>query len=325
MHIILVSDRLAKARSVSFTAAHLLLAGAVLVIGVAALAVGVSYWGIRHAAETRLPWLQSVVNLAQDQQARRSEDYVRQNLSVMAVKLGEMQAQLMRLDALGERLSHVAGIKPSELRFAEIPGRGGALVTSAPPRDLGVDEFSRHLDALAQRMETRTEFLRLVEGEFLESRAKARQLPTSHPVNGTWNASGFGWRLDPITGQAALHEGIDFIAESGTTVHAAASGVVAFAAFHPTYGYLVEIDHGAGLLTRYAHCSKLLVKQGELVKRGAKIAEVGSTGRSTGSHLHFEVRRDGRALNPTPFLRAGAQAQLVTEKSLDRKAGKKNQ
>jgi len=306
------------------TGTHLLLAGLAFASFVSVLAVGVSYWSIRHAAEAKLPWLQTIVTSAQEQQTRRSEDYVRQNLGAMAVKLGEMQAQLMRLDALGERLSHVAGIKPSELRFAEIPGRGGALVTSAAPRDLGLDDFSRHLDALAQRMESRTEYLGLVEGELLESRAKARQLPTSHPVNGTWNASGFGWRLDPITGQTALHEGIDFIAEKGTAIHAAASGVVAFAGFHTTYGYLIEIDHGAGLLTRYAHCSKLLVKQGEFVTRGAKIAEVGSTGRSTGSHLHFEVRRDGKALNPARFLRAGAQAQLLAEKGAEGKAARRN-
>lgn len=320
MHIILVSDRLAKARSVTVTTGHLVLALFAVSALVAALALGVSYFGIRHAAEAKLPWLEALVKSVQERETRRSEDYVRQNLSAMAVKVGEMQAQLMRLDALGERLSHVAGIKPSELRFAEIPGRGGALVTSAQPRDLGLDEFSRHLDALAQRMETRTEYLGLVEGELLESRAKARQLPTTHPVNGTWNASGYGWRLDPITGQAALHEGIDFIAETGTPVQAAASGVVAFAAFHPTYGYLIEIDHGAGLLTRYAHNSKMLVKQGEFVKRGAKIAEVGSTGRSTGSHLHFEVRRDGKALNPARFLREGAQAQLLAEKGPEKRA-----
>jgi murein DD-endopeptidase MepM/ murein hydrolase activator NlpD len=324
MDIILVSGHLTKARSVRITGSHLLLAGLALTALVVAVAAGVSYWGIRHAAATRVPWLLTLVSSAQEQQTRRSEDFLRQNLSAMAVKLGEMQAQMMRLDALGERLSHVAGIKPSELRFAEIPGRGGALVTSAAPRDLGVDEFSRHLDMLAQRMETRTEYLGLVEGELLESRAKARQLPTTHPVNGTWNASGYGWRLDPITGQTALHEGIDFIAESGTAVHAAASGVVAFAGFHATYGYLIEIDHGTGLLTRYAHCSKLLVKQGEFVKRGATIAEVGSTGRSTGSHLHFEVRRDGKALNPTRFLRAGAQAQLVADKGSERKTDRAN-
>lgn len=311
MHIILVSDRLATARSVRVGIGHLVLAGLASLGLMVGTAVYLTYLGIQHAAEIKHPALQALVRAAQEQQARRSEDYVRQNLSVMAVKLGEMQAQLTRLDALGERLSSAAGIKPSELTFAEVPGRGGALVTSPAPRDIGIDELRQHLDAVAKQMEWHTEHLGMIEGSMVESRAKARQLPTSLPVAGTWRASGFGWRIDPISGQAAVHEGIDFIAESGTPIRAAAAGVVAFAGYHPTYGNLVEVDHGGGLLTRYAHASKLLVKQGEFVKRGAVIAKVGTTGRSTGSHLHFEVRQNGKALNPTPFLRGGDKAALA--------------
>ncbi|MCG6874189.1 MAG: M23 family metallopeptidase [Betaproteobacteria bacterium] len=311
MHIILVSDRLATARSVRVGVGHLALAGLAFLGLMVGATVGLTYLAIQHAAEIKHPALQALVRSAQEQQARRSEDYVRQNLSVMAVKLGEMQAQLTRLDALGERLGSAAGIKPSELKFAEVPGRGGALVTSPAPRDIGIDELRQHLDAMAKQMEWHTEHLGMIEGSMVESRAKARQLPTSLPVAGTWRASGFGWRIDPITGQAAVHEGIDFIAESGTPIRAAAAGVVAFAGYHPTYGNLVEVDHGGGLLTRYAHASKLLVKQGEFVKRGAVIAKVGTTGRSTGSHLHFEVRQNGKALNPTPFLRGGEKAALA--------------
>jgi murein DD-endopeptidase MepM/ murein hydrolase activator NlpD len=311
MHVILVSDRLATARSVRMSVAHLALAGLAFLALTAGSVVGLTYLGIQHAAEIKHPALQALVRAAQEQQARRSEEYVRQNLSVMAVKLGEMQAQLTRLDALGERLSSLAGIKPSELKFAEIPGRGGALVTSPAPRDLGIDDLRQRLDSVARQMEQHSEYLGMIEGSMVESRAKARQLPTSLPVAGTWKASGFGWRIDPITGQEAMHEGIDFIAEKGTPIYAAAAGVVSFAGYHPTYGNLVELDHGGGLMTRYAHASKLLVKQGEFVRRGALIARVGSTGRSTGSHLHFEVRQNGVALNPTPFLRGGVQAALA--------------
>ncbi len=311
MHIILVSDRLSRAQSVRVRVTHLVLAGLAflgLMVGVAA---GLTYLGIQRAAEIKHPALQSLVRSAQEQQARRSEEYVRQNISVMAVKLGQMQAQLTRLDVLGERLSNVAGINSSELKFSEIPGRGGALSASPAPRDLGVDELRQHLDVVAKQMEWHSEQLGMIEGSMVESRAKARQLPTSLPVAATWNASGFGVRLDPITGQAAVHEGIDFIAETGTPIQAAAAGVVAFAGYHPTYGHLIEVDHGGGLLTRYAHASKLLAKQGEFIKRGAVIATVGSTGRSTGSHLHFEVRQNGRALNPTAFLRGGEKAALA--------------
>ena len=129
-------------------------------------------------------------------------------------------------------------------------------------------------------------------------------MPTMLPVKAPYNASGFGRRIDPFTGQWAMHEGIDFLAEPGSPVAAAAGGVVVFAGFHPQYGYMVDIDHGNDLVTRYAHCSKLLVKEGDVVARGRKIAEVGSTGRSTGPHLHFEVRFRGTAQNPTKFLLA---------------------
>jgi murein DD-endopeptidase MepM/ murein hydrolase activator NlpD len=147
----------------------------------------------------------------------------------------------------------------------------------------------------------------------LDARVKRTLTPTALPVHGAWNASGFGWRIDPITGQLALHEGVDFIAEAGTPIYAAAAGVVVTAAYHPAYGNMVEVDHGGDLLTRYAHASKLAVKPGQLVKRGEMIAEVGSTGRSTGSHLHFEVRHRGVAQNPARFLIAGAGLQSAAK------------
>jgi murein DD-endopeptidase MepM/ murein hydrolase activator NlpD len=131
-------------------------------------------------------------------------------------------------------------------------------------------------------------------------------LPTVTPVDATWSASSFGWRIDPFTGQNALHEGVDFIADVGTPIFAAAGGVVVYAGSHHQYGTMVEIDHGNDFISRYAHASKVLVKEGEVVLRGRKIAEVGSTGRSTGPHLHFEVRYRGFAQNPGKFLRASS-------------------
>jgi lysostaphin len=124
------------------------------------------------------------------------------------------------------------------------------------------------------------------------------------PVNASFNSSSFGMRIDPFTGQNTMHEGIDFMIDSGTPVVAAAGGVVHFAGFHPQYGYVVDIDHGNDLMTRYAHCSKLLVKQGDFVQRGHRVAFSGATGRATGSHLHFEVRYRGTAQNPARFLYA---------------------
>lgn len=302
MHIILVSHRLAKARSIELSIKHLAFAAGAAGMAIVALSSIISYVGVRHASQIKLPLLQTLARSAQVEEAQRTEAFVRDNLNAMAVKLGEMQAQLLRLDALGERLSSAAGMRPGDFRFGEIPGRGGAVPAGATALDLSLGDLTRQLDFVSRQLETRGDYLGVLETRLLESRVKQTLTPTALPVFGTWNASGFGWRIDPITGQMAMHEGIDFIAETGTPIHAAASGVVVTAERHPAYGNMLEIDHGGDLITRYAHTSKMFVKPGQLVKRGEKVAEVGSTGRSTGSHLHFEVRLKGVAQNPARFL-----------------------
>jgi murein DD-endopeptidase MepM/ murein hydrolase activator NlpD len=313
VHIILLSDRLAKARTLRLSLRHVAAAAAAGAAGVVVLSSLISYFGVRHASDLRLPLLHSLVRAAQVEESQKTEAYVRDNLNVMAVKLGEMQAQMVRLDALGERLSSAAGIRPGDFRFGEIPGRGGALASALPPQDLSLGDLGRQLDLMARQMEARGDLLGVLETHMLDARVKRTLTPTALPVRGAWNASGFGWRIDPITGQVALHEGIDFIAESGTPIYAAAAGVVVTAEYHPAYGNMIEIDHGGDLLTRYAHASKLAAKSGQLVKRGEMIAEVGSTGRSTGSHLHFEVRQRGVAQNPARFLIAGAGLQSAAK------------
>ena len=304
MHIILVSNRLTRARSLTLTTAHVVAGAVALAAMVIVLAGALFYVSVRHAAQIRLPLVESLLLSAQRDQARKAEDFLRENLNAMAVKLGQMQAQLMRLDALGERLSGLAGLKSQEFRFGEVPGRGGAVSTLSPPHDLSLGEFSQQLDALSKQMENRSDYLGIVESTLFDARVKKKLMPTITPIDASWNASSFGWRIDPITGQHALHEGIDFIADVGTPVFAAAGGVVVAAEYHSQYGQMVEIDHGNDFVTRYAHASKLLVKVGELVRRGRKVAEVGSTGRSTGPHLHFEVRYKGVAQNPGRFLQA---------------------
>jgi murein DD-endopeptidase MepM/ murein hydrolase activator NlpD len=142
----------------------------------------------------------------------------------------------------------------------------------------------------------------VLEAQLFEQAVKKKLIPTMMPVSAPFNASGFGQRVDPFTGQLAMHEGIDFLADLGSPIVAAAGGVVVFSGIHPQYGYMIDIDHGNDLVTRYAHCSKLLVREGDIVHRGRKIGEVGSTGRSTGPHLHFEVRFRGAAQNPGKFL-----------------------
>jgi len=276
---------------------------ALLVIG---LTLALFWITVRHASEFKLPLLDSLVSSAQESQRRKTEDFLRENLNAMAVKLGQMQAQLMRLDALGERLSTLAGLKPGEFRFTEAPGRGGAL-SSIPPKDLSMAEFNRQLDQLSRQMENRSDSLGILESQLFDAKVKKKLMPTIPPVDAAYSASSYGWRIDPFNGMLAMHEGVDFPVDIGTPVFAAAGGVVIYSGPHPQYGFLVEIDHGNDFTTRYAHCSRVLVREGEVVQRGSKIAESGSTGRATGPHLHFEVRYRTVAQNPIRFLQATAR------------------
>jgi murein DD-endopeptidase MepM/ murein hydrolase activator NlpD len=225
-----------------------------------------------------------------------------------------MQAQLTRLDALGERLSSLAGIRPQEFRFSEAPGLGGAAPTLMPPQNLSLPEFGDKLAALSRHVENRSDMLGVLEAQLFETAVKKKLIPTMMPVEAPYNASGFGKRIDPFTGQWAMHEGIDFLADAGSNVVAAAGGVVQFAGFHPQYGFMIDIDHGNDLVTRYAHLSKLLVKEGDMVLRGRKMALSGNTGRSTGPHVHFEVRFRGSAQNPAKFLVSNPPATVAKAK-----------
>jgi murein DD-endopeptidase MepM/ murein hydrolase activator NlpD len=317
VHIILVSNRMATARSITLTGSHLALIVAGFLMTVLVMSSMLSYLTVRHAAEIRMPFLQELLRTISLEESSRTRELVRENLSNMAVRLGQMQGQLMQLDSLGERLAGLAGVKsPDAAKTAKaVPSKpvaptpvaasGGPLVR---PDTLNPHELKQALDELARQIAVRSESLAALEERIFEERIRKHMLPTARPVSEEFSApsSSFGWRLDPFNGQSAMHEGVDFIAEPGTPILAAAAGVVGLVEKHPQYGNMVEIDHGNGLMTRYAHSSKVFVKEGELVKRGQKIAAVGSTGRSTGPHLHFEVRIDGAAVNPARFLEMGA-------------------
>jgi murein DD-endopeptidase MepM/ murein hydrolase activator NlpD len=259
------------------------------------------------------PVIGTLVRLVVKDEFEQRDRFMRENLDAMARKLGEMQAKMMQLEALGERVSGLAGVNPGDLR--KVPGQGGVLVEGRP---LSMEELQATLDDLSRLSEQRVDLLTVMESRLLDQRIKNLMIPTEPPVRQGHLGSSFGWRIDPFTGRSALHTGLDFQADNGTSIQAAAGGVVVVAEAHPAYGNLVEIEHGGDLITRYAHASRLLVKKGDLVKRGQKIAEVGSTGRSTGPHLHFEVLVQGVPQNPQKFLAAGsdlAAAQQVATRS----------
>lgn len=302
MDIILVSDKLAKARTVSVSFPLVALAALALVCAVIALTTAANYTLLRYAADQRLPIVRDLLAGIQEEETARSESYLRETLSTMAVRVGQMQAQLLRLDTLGERLAGLAGFRPQDLMFGQTPGQGGA-VSSLPSQDLSLGDLTRQLDQLTRQVDDRGDKLGVLESRYTSDSARKKLVPTALPVLNGFHSSNYGWRIDPFTGQRAFHEGIDFIADHGTVVRAAAGGVVVYSDFHPQYGNMVEIDHGNDLVSRYAHASKRLVKVGDVVLSGATIAEVGRTGRATGTHLHFEVRHRGVPQNPTQFLR----------------------
>ena len=314
MQVILISSRLAKARSMTLSSRHVLAMAAATLVVLVGL-TGALYWiSLRFAIDLKIPLLREMVLAAQQGESDRSREFMQQNLNAMAVKIGEMQAQLSRLDALGERLSTMAGIKPADLRFSEKPGMGGAQSTTMPPQNLTLAEFNQRVANLSRQMENRSDMLGVLDAQLFEQTVRKKAMPTMMPVNAQYNASTFGMRIDPFTGQQAMHEGIDFVVDVGTPVVAAAGGVVQFAGFHPQYGNMIDIDHGNDLVTRYAHLSKVLVKEGDIVQRGRHIADSGNTGRVTGPHLHFEVRFHGAAQNPIKFLLA-ANPQMPTSRA----------
>ncbi|HEX2651644.1 MAG TPA: M23 family metallopeptidase [Burkholderiales bacterium] len=321
MQVIVISDRLAKARSLTLSLRHVVASLGLASLVLVALTAGLYWLSLRYAAEIRIPLVHQLVLAVQKTESERSREFMQQNLNAMAVKIGEMQAQLTRLDALGERLSALAGIRPQEFRFSETPGMGGAQSTLLPPQNLTLSQFNEKVTTLSRQMESRSDMLGLLEAQLFEMAVRKKAMPTMMPVNSPYNASSFGYRIDPFTGQQAMHEGIDFMADAGTSVVAAAGGVVQFAGFHPQYGNMIDIDHGNDLVTRYAHLSKVLVREGDLIQRGRRIAESGTTGRSTGPHLHFEVRFRGAAQNPMKFLLANnPQAPLAKAGILKAKA-----
>ena len=280
----------------------MVLGGAAGLLGLLVLAFALQYAVLRCAPSLNSTLLNNLILSAQHEQNEKTQSYLRENLNALASKLGQMQAQLLRLDTLGERLAKTAGFKPQEFMFDQPPGRGGA-VSTMPTYDLSLGDMNRQVELLTKQMDDRTAKLGVLDSLMIVDSAKKKLLPSVLPIEGGWYSSNFGWRIDPFNGVRAYHEGMDFMAEVGTPARAAAGGMVAYSDFHPQYGNMVEIDHGNSLITRYAHLSKRLVKIGDVVLSGGTIGQVGSTGRATGPHLHFEVRQNGTPLNPVRFLR----------------------
>jgi murein DD-endopeptidase MepM/ murein hydrolase activator NlpD len=266
-----------------------------LALGIGVGAILLSWFSIQW----RLPVVQEMVFARQGHEARQAEHFVTGNLQSLANRLGELQARMTQLDALSRRLAKEVGIgQPEDPKPAQEP-QGGPFV----PAPLNESSLQQEIDRLARQIQEKTQALENVAFSARENRVRQSFLPTTLPVaGGAYLGSPFGPRIDPFGRGRAIHEGLDFVAPYGTPVLAAAGGVVVHAAYHPEFGNLVEVNHGGDQITRYAHLSSLSVNVGAVVRRGQEVGLLGSTGRSTGPHLHFEVRKNGVARDPAPFL-----------------------
>jgi murein DD-endopeptidase MepM/ murein hydrolase activator NlpD len=306
VHFIITDAWLAKSRAIHLSGTKLLLALMGLSLALMLCAAGLYHWVFLKGARDGWPVIGTLVKLVVKDEFEQRDRFMRENLDAMARRLGEMQAKLAQLESLGERVSGLAGLNPAALRAA--PAQGGALVSGRP---LSMEELQATLADLDKLTGQSTDLMTLMESRLFDQKIKKSMVPTQHPVKAGHLGSTFGWRIDPFTGRSALHTGLDFQAGPGTPILAAAGGVVVTREVHPAYGNMIEIDHGNDLITRYAHASRVWVSKGDLVRRGQKIAEVGTTGRSTGPHLHFEVMVQGIPQDPRRFLSAGRDLAMA--------------
>ncbi|MHB1544152.1 MAG: peptidoglycan DD-metalloendopeptidase family protein [Gammaproteobacteria bacterium] len=238
---------------------------------------------------------------AETAQLRTLRRLHRSEIDALAERVATLEARMAQLDALGGELTHRAGINPHLFNF-NAPVPEGGLTSLAGEIPLTGAELERRIGHLADRIGAERLALQTLNRRVVETSLRREIIPSGHPVRTFWVSSPFGWRIDPITGRLEFHEGIDLAAPEGEPIHAVAAGVVTWAGPRYGFGNIVMINDGQGYTTYYAHCEKVFVKIGQVIRRGEAIALVGSTGMSTGPHVHFEVLRDNRPVNPAPFV-----------------------
>lgn len=268
---------------------------------------GVGFWmGSTSTVAQQHPtldaWQQELV--VQRHELADARQDAEDNLNALAQRMGQLQAHIIRLDALGQRLVEMAELEAGEFDFASRPAMGGPEDQTSLQSNT-VPDFLAVLSSLDQQIEDRQQQLRVLESLLMNNRLQAAAQPAGRPIKKGWISSYYGRRNDPLTGKKAFHDGIDFAGKEGSEVVAVAAGVVTWSGKRYGYGRLIELNHGNGLVTRYAHSQENLVKVGDRVEKGQIIALMGNSGRSTGPHVHFEVLKNGRHVNPIKYVQAG--------------------
>ena len=314
MNIIVFSRQVGRARQFDLRSPLFLsvsLSLLVLILGgvFAAGSVIGAHWAEGEPARQLERWSADLASQRQDLAAAR--ELLQQKVDALAMRVGQMNAHVIRLDALGKRLTDMAGLKKGEFDFDKSPAVGGIDVSASTGQPASVPLLTDMLDRLSDDLSDRERQLGALEN-LIQTRELRREVyPQGRPLQTGFISSFYGSRVDPFTGYTAFHPGVDFAGEEGAEVVSVATGVVTWAGQHLGYGNLVEINHGNGYLTRYGHNSKVLVKVGDTVQKGQVLALVGSTGHSTGPHVHFEVLRDGSPVDPMAFINQNAVPVLA--------------
>lgn len=303
MKVILLPQNRAAARHIDISVPAMV---AGICLSVALLVGGSGYMMARSLGPVQP--LAEVDQIQSDLAEQRAElDAMRarsqEQLDALAIRMGELNARAIRLDALGSRLTDMADLKDGEFDFDSEPAIGGPLEPVDTPEDGQIADFLSEMKSMDKALHDQEQQLSILEGLLMTRKLNERVSPKGRPVKAGYISSYFGHRADPFTGKDANHRGVDFAGKRGADVIAVAAGVVTYSGPRSGYGNMVEVSHGNGLVTRYAHNEENLVTPGEQVQPGQTIALMGSTGRATGPNLHFEVRYQGRAVNPVKYIR----------------------
>ncbi|MDP9011916.1 MAG: M23 family metallopeptidase [Pseudomonadota bacterium] len=303
MNVIFVGRKTGRVKQLDLRHPLVVAAALALVFGIVggAFSIGVGL-GASHRSGSAIDQLGgwSADLLRQKEQIEDVRRVLQEKVNALAMRVGQMNANVIRLDALGKRLTRMANLNDGEFDFGNPPALGGAETADGQPAQ--IPNLTAMVDDLQNHLSSREQQLGVLENLILTRELNKQVYPEGRPVQEGWISSYFGRRADPFTGYSAVHKGIDFAGPEGTKVSAVAAGLVTYAGDRPGFGEMVEINHGNGLATRYCHNERLLVKQGDMVRKGQDVSLMGSTGHSTGPHLHFEVLKNGAQVDPLRFI-----------------------
>jgi murein DD-endopeptidase MepM/ murein hydrolase activator NlpD len=302
MNVIFVGRKTGQVKQLDLRHPLVIAAAVAIVFGVVggAFSIGLKL-GVGHGGANPIDQLGnwSTDLLREQAQIEEVRRVLQEKVNALAMRVGQMNANVIRLDALGKRLTRMANLDDGEFNFGNPPALGAENGDGQPAQ---IPNLTAMVDDLQSQLSSKEQQLGVLENLILTRELNKQVYPEGRPVQDGFISSYFGRRADPFTGYSAVHKGLDFAAPQGTAVSSVAAGLVTFAGERAGYGQMVEINHGNGMATRYCHNEKLLVKQGEMVRKGQEVALMGSTGHSTGPHLHFEVLKNGAQVDPLRFI-----------------------